>query len=96
MSAELAGVLAQSMAEVDALEGVRPGGPPPASKHVVRALPRERLTEERLRKLGGPEARCSVCRWKLKRITFWRSTAVLLWQVLLCSDDACCPACQLG
>ena len=62
LPAELAEALAQSMAEADELGGARPGGPPPASKHAVRALPRELLTEQRLQELGGAEARCSVCR----------------------------------
>ena len=59
--AELALALAESMAEAEELEGARPGGgAPPASRHAVRALVRERLSEARLQELGRPE--CSVCR----------------------------------
>ncbi|KAI7839228.1 hypothetical protein COHA_007041 [Chlorella ohadii] len=34
---------------------------PPASKKAVASLPKESLTEERLRELGGPDVRCPVC-----------------------------------
>ena len=34
---------------------------PPASKRVLRQLPREALTPERLEELGGPGVRCPVC-----------------------------------
>lgn len=59
---ELAIALAASLAESEELEGVRPGAAPPASKHAVKALVREKLTEERLKQLGGADAQCSVCR----------------------------------
>lgn len=34
---------------------------PPASKKAVASLPKEALTEARLRELGGPDVRCPVC-----------------------------------
>ena len=92
LPAELAEALAQSMAEADELGGARPGGPPPASKHAVRALPRERLTEARLQELGGAEARCSVCRWGCffsvspvlsPRLVSWRSLCAPPLQAVL-------------
>lgn len=61
--------LAQSMAEVEALEGRRLGGAPPASKHAVKALTKETITEERLKELGGSDAQCSVCRYAPTRIS---------------------------
>ncbi len=62
VNTELAVALAASMAEAEELEGVRPGGAPPASKTAVRALVKEKLTEERLKQLGAPDVQCSVCR----------------------------------
>lgn len=38
---------------------------PPASKRVVRSLPREALTEARLAELGGPGVKCLVCQDEL-------------------------------
>ena len=61
--AELAVALAEALAESEALTGQQPHSRPPASKHAVRALTREKLSEQRLKELGGPDAQCSVCRW---------------------------------
>lgn len=38
-----------------------PRPPPPASKAVLRRLPREKVTQERWKELGGEDARCPVC-----------------------------------
>lgn len=38
-------------------------GAPPASKHVVKSLVRETLTDSRLEQLGGAETQCAVCRY---------------------------------
>ncbi len=60
--ADLAVALAEALAESEALTGQQPHSRPPASKHAVRALTREKLSEQRLKELGGPDAQCSVCR----------------------------------
>lgn len=39
---------------------------PPASKHAVKSLVREVLSEERLQQLGGPATECAVCREDLQ------------------------------
>ena len=54
--------LAEALAESEALSGQQSGSKPPASKYAVRALTREKLSEQRLKQLGGPDAQCSVCR----------------------------------
>ena len=36
---------------------------PPASKQLVKKLPREHLTHGRLQELGPGSVQCSVCRW---------------------------------
>jgi E3 ubiquitin-protein ligase AIP2 len=54
-------ILAASLAEAED-DGSRPGGPPPAAKHAVAALPVEEVTAERLTELGGPGTECPVCR----------------------------------
>lgn len=38
-----------------------PRAPPPASKAVMRALPRVKVTADKLAELGGADARCPVC-----------------------------------
>ena len=38
-----------------------PRAPPPASKAVLRTLPRCKVTAEKLKELGGDDARCPVC-----------------------------------
>lgn len=38
-----------------------PRAPPPASKAVMKALPRVKVTAEKLEELGGTDARCPVC-----------------------------------
>lgn len=44
-------------------EGANPSaGAPPASKHAVKSLVREKLSEERLQQLGGAGTQCAVCR----------------------------------
>ena len=55
--------LAEALAESEAMTGQQPGHKPPASKHAVKALTREKLSAQRLRQLGGPDVQCSVCRW---------------------------------
>lgn len=35
---------------------------PPASKHAVKSLVREQLSEQRLQQLGGDGIQCAVCR----------------------------------
>ena len=47
----------------DAETDAAPIGAPPASKHVVKSLVREVLTEARLAQLGGAETQCAVCRY---------------------------------
>ncbi len=54
--------LAEALAESEAMAGQQSGHKPPASKHAVRALTREKLSEQRLKQLGGPDVQCSVCR----------------------------------
>ena len=55
--------LAEALAESEAMTGQQPGHKPPASKHAVKALTREKLSAQRLKQLGGPDVQCSVCRW---------------------------------
>ena len=55
--------LAEALAESEAMSGQQPGSKPPASKYAVQGLTREKLSEQRLKQLGGPDAQCSVCRW---------------------------------
>jgi hypothetical protein len=44
-------------------EGANPAaGAPPASKHAVKSLVREKLNGERLQQLGGAGTQCAVCR----------------------------------
>jgi len=44
-------------------EGANPAaGAPPASKHAVKSLVREKLSGERLQQLGGAGTQCAVCR----------------------------------
>ncbi len=38
---------------------------PPASKQLVKKLPREHLTHARLQELGANDIQCSVCRYVL-------------------------------
>ena len=52
--------LSEALAESEAMTGQHK---PPASKHAVKALTREKLSEQRLKQLGGPDVQCSVCRW---------------------------------
>ena len=47
----------------DAETDAAPAGAPPASKHVVKSLVRETLTDSRLEQLGGAETQCAVCRY---------------------------------
>ena len=61
-NAELAVALAEALAESEAMSGQPSGSKPPASKHAVRGLTREKLSEQRLKQLGGPDVQCSVCR----------------------------------
>lgn len=53
--------LVASLADAEA-EGAAASAPP-AAKHIVKALVRETLTEERLEQLGGAETQCAVCRY---------------------------------
>ncbi|DBB00685.1 TPA: hypothetical protein ACH3X3_002358 [Trebouxia sp. C0006] len=48
-------------------EGANPAaGAPPASKHAVKSLVREKLSGERLQQLGGAGTQCAVCREDLQ------------------------------
>ena len=46
----------------DAEGGNTSAAAPPASKHAVKALVKETLSEERLQQLGGGGTECAVCR----------------------------------
>lgn len=46
---------------------------PPAAKHVVMALVRETLTEERLEQLGGADTQCAVCRYTVIHLFVFRT-----------------------
>ena len=66
--------LIASLAEAEGANGAT--GAPPASKHAVKSLVRERLTEQRLQQLGGDGTECAVCRstffllfWAAQRIS---------------------------
>lgn len=47
----------------DAEGGNASAAAPPASKHAVKSLVREQLSEERLQQLGGTGTQCAVCRY---------------------------------
>lgn len=49
-----------SLADAEGANGA--AGAPPASKHAVKSLVREQLTELRLQQLGGSGTECAVCR----------------------------------
>ena len=59
MCTELEVALLESLTDGDA--GPAPSAPP-ASKAIVKQLPIELLTHQRLQQLGGSEVQCSVCR----------------------------------
>lgn len=46
----------------DAEGGSVSAAAPPASKHAVKSLVREKLSQERLQQLGGEGTECAVCR----------------------------------
>ena len=52
--------LIASLADAEGANGAT--GAPPASKHAVKSLVREHLTEQRLQQLGGSGTECAVCR----------------------------------
>ena len=52
--------LIASLAEAEG--GAGASGAPAASKHAVKSLLREHLTEQRLQQLGGSGTECAVCR----------------------------------
>ena len=52
--------LIASLADAEGANGAT--GAPPASKHAVKSLVREHLTEQRLQQLGGSGTQCAVYR----------------------------------
>lgn len=52
--------LIASLADAEGGDGAT--GAPAASKHAVKSLVREQLTEQRLQQLGGSGTECAVCR----------------------------------
>ena len=52
--------LIDSLADAEGVVGRN--GAPPASKHAVKSLVREHLSEQRLQQLGGSGTECAVCR----------------------------------
>ena len=81
--------LAEALAESDAMTGQQAGHRPPASKHAVKALTREKLFEQRLKQLGGPDVQCSVCRW-----VHICNAHGLEWSALLLGSMGCKGAAQ--
>ena len=81
--------LAEALAESEAMTGQQPGHRPPASKHAVKALTRETLSEQRLKQLGGPDVQCSVCRW-----VHICNAHALEWAALLLGSRGCIGAAQ--
>lgn len=84
-------ILAASLAEAQD-DGSRPGGPPPAAKHAVAALPVEEVTAERLTELGGPGTECPVCRYARTMVQNPYSRAMLVHDAYLCCQQLCYAA----